>query len=625
MVADSTAFQEFFSAPKIYIPVLVALLSAGIALFAAFPGWLQYRKQRRKEKLLEREFGAELYPTQVIQNSTRYYIPPDYTNIDPAHEAKMRQAVPAREPLFDKMDALLRDDVSDRHFLLLADSGMGKSSFVLNYYARNQELPEGKRRRIALVPLGIPNADEHIQKIPQQNKTILFLDAFDEDAKAIADHKQRLRDLMALCENFERVVLTCRTQFFPREEEIPKETGIARVGPRRAGEGRTYEFWKLYLAPFTDPQVESFIRKRWKLWQWRERGKTRELMQKAPLLSVRPMLMAYIPDLLKSQSQIQYSFQLYEILVEKWYERERGFVEKEVLRQFSELMAVDIYLKRQERSAERVPREELKYLAEKWDVALRDWQLGGRSLLNRDAQNNYKFAHRSIMEYLFLKQFIVGNQNCRDDSWTSQMKRFFLEMLWHDLQNNQKVSLDISHADLSGIVSLFIKPIFQFRTEQRMINKNTVKSMLNKNKLFDSRWNQSAKGIFHLYELIILDRKNVVFDATTGLMWQQAGSSEKLAFANANRYVEGLNHNKFAGFDDWRLPTVEEAMSLMKPLQEEGDSYIDPIFHSGQPRVWTIDKTRLLRRGAWYVNFFGGYCNYNHVDYGLYVRGVRSR
>jgi DNA replicative helicase MCM subunit Mcm2 (Cdc46/Mcm family) len=61
----------------------------------------------------------------------------------------MRQVITTQEDLFAAVDKHLADDSLYRHILLLADSGMGKSSFVLNYYARNQELPTRKRQRLA--------------------------------------------------------------------------------------------------------------------------------------------------------------------------------------------------------------------------------------------------------------------------------------------------------------------------------------------------------------------------------------------------------------------------------------------------------------------------------------------
>jgi hypothetical protein len=67
-------------------------------------------------------------------------------------------------------------------------------------------------------------------------------------------------------------------------------------------------------------------------------------------------------------------------------------------------------------------------------------------------------------------------------------------------------------------------------------------------------------------------------DRATGLMWQQAGSAEEMSFAEAGMYVAQLNAgNGFAGYRGWRLPTLEEAMSLIEPVENDGS--FDPLSH----------------------------------------------
>jgi len=160
------------------IAAVVSAIFAGVALWPVL-------QQRRTQKLLEKSFDSELYGPETIERSTRYYIPPNCSSIDPAQEVELRRVMPTEEKLFEKIDKYLTKDDSSRHLLLLADSGMGKSSFVLNCYARNQRLPKRQRQRLAVVPLGIPEADEEIAKIGDQPNTVIFLDAFDEDTKAI--------------------------------------------------------------------------------------------------------------------------------------------------------------------------------------------------------------------------------------------------------------------------------------------------------------------------------------------------------------------------------------------------------------------------------------------------------
>jgi len=63
-------------------------------------------------------------------------------------------------------------------------------------------------------------------------------------------------------------------------------------------------------------------------------------------------------------------------------------------------------------------------------------------------------------------------------------------------------------------------------------------------------------------------------------MWQKGGSSGLMTFTDAKQYAHRINSEKFAGFNDWRLPTVEEAMSLMEPQAYDGP-HINPKFQRG--------------------------------------------
>ncbi len=616
MPPDSTHFLQTFIDPAPYTPTtIIAFLSLIVAIIAAYYASAPYRKRRREERVIEKNFGVELYSlddVEKIKSDARYYVPPDCSSVDPAQEAEIRQVLATKQKLFETIDEYLDKPGPHRHLLVLADSGMGKSSFVLNYYIRNQLRSKKQRRRLAVVPLGVPDADEHIAKIENKRETILFLDAFDEDTKAIQDHRQRLLDLMQKCRKFNRVLLTCRTQFFPRDEEIPKETGIARVGPRKAGEGKSYEFWKLYLSPLSDAQVETFLLQRYG-WRKTEREKAQELIAKIPLLSVRPMLMAYVPDLLESEAKIEYAFQLYDVLVQKWYEREAGFVEQEKLQKFTELLAVDLYAKRKQRGSERISRDELKPQAEAWNIDLKEWQLSGRSLLNRDAEGNHKFAHRSIMEFLFIKQFIAGNENCRNMAWTDQMKKFMREWIDFEIKEKGKIETDLVGASLGDRT---------FRTDGKTLGQDEVKKMLSEFDIFDSDWNKNGKGVPHLYCSVEIGDEKIVYDAETGLYWQQGGSSDAMIYQDAGKYIEKLNREKFAGFEDWRMPTLEEAMLLMEREKKNDALYIDPAFDKTQRWIWTADK--LDASDVWVVDFVYGLCSGDRVGYDYYVRAVRS-
>ncbi|MFQ6030136.1 MAG: NACHT domain-containing protein, partial [Dehalococcoidia bacterium] len=312
--------------------------------------------------------------------------------------------------------------------ILLADSGMGKTSALLNYYARNQRRLWG-RHRIAITPMR-GDTDRYIESIDRKPETVMFLDGFDEDPRAIEDYQNRLRELLDLCRDFRRVIITSRTQFFPNDEEVPLKTGISRKGPTDVGQGWEYELAKLYLVPLSPTQEREFIRKRYPFWRQLSRAKMRRLVRSIPDLTSRPMLLAAIPEFINRKDLVfNNSVDLYEALIEGWIQREYYWVPSDAMRDFSSRLAFYLYVNRQDRGREIISQEEIETLARQWGIDVDSWKFTGRSLLNRDAAGNYRFGHRTIMEYLVVKRLLSGAAETYDLKLTDQMEQFFGTML----------------------------------------------------------------------------------------------------------------------------------------------------------------------------------------------------
>jgi len=117
------------------------------------------------------------------------------------------------------------------------------------------------------------------------------------------------------------------------------------------------------------------------------------------------------------------------------------------------------------------------------------------------------------------------------------------------------------------------------------LSEEQVKTMLAEKNFYDSSWNKDGKGLTHNYVEQTLNGDKIVLDKTTGLMWQQSGSHNYMVYSDAEKYIRELNDKSFAGFTDWRLPTLEKAMSLMETQKKNGDLYIDSNFDQTQRRI----------------------------------------
>ncbi len=115
---------------------------------------------------------------------------------------------------------------------------------------------------------------------------------------------------------------------------------------------------------------------------------------------------------------------------------------------------------------------------------------------------------------------------------------------------------------------------------------------------------------------------DAVCDEAAGLMWQKEGSKDPMTLGRAGAYIRELNRTAFAGFQDWRLPTLEELLSLMEGSWRNGDLFIDPAFHPAQRSCWSADT--LGEDRAWKAQFHLGYAMDGPAEERNWVRAVRS-
>ncbi|MGD2089960.1 MAG: DUF1566 domain-containing protein [Candidatus Aminicenantes bacterium] len=159
------------------------------------------------------------------------------------------------------------------------------------------------------------------------------------------------------------------------------------------------------------------------------------------------------------------------------------------------------------------------------------------------------------------------------------------------------------------------------RSKCKVINFKELIRMLHQKNFFDKVDNKTGE-FRNLFEFKTLRGDPVIVDRATGLMWHQTGSSQHMQYEEVNQWIKELNLRGYAGYHDWRLPTAEEAASLLEKSQQNL-RHIDPLFSSKQANIWTCDKTDT--GGVWFVSFsIGNLADSRGPIDGVYVRPVRS-
>ena len=92
----------------------------------------------------------------------------------------------------------------------------------------------------------------------------------------------------------------------------------------------------------------------------------------------------------------------------------------------------------------------------------------------------------------------------------------------------------------------------------------------------------------------------LVLDPLTGLLWQGQGSEFPLDWRQAGEYVEQLNRQGYAGRGEWRLPTLPELLTILRPPTVERDFCLPLLFSRKIHWLWSGDWCSL--RQAWMVD-----------------------
>lgn len=380
------------------IGIIVGLIAAGYAfIHLAWKGIRALYHLFNRESLYHRL--KPYFTKNEIHGAIDNYIPTRCQDEDPA-SASESSRVYGFAALSFFIKKVFREKEEDKYYLVLADSGMGKTTFMINLFLTYMR-KRFKPYHMVLLPLGHPKTGERIDAVENKTGTILLLDAFDEDIAAARNYKSRMDTLIDKTSDFQTVIFTSRTQFFPSDPAIPEETGLYKFG----GAKGVQTFYRLYISPFNWKEINRYLRRKYPFYLWFKRRKARAIVDKSPNLMVRPMLLANIEDFLRRPKPYKHTYEIYEEMVQRWIRRER-VKDKQELRKFSETIALNMYNNQQERGGLFIDGDKIGQFAKEHGIRLEEMEMRSSSLLNRNAEGRYKFAHKSILEYLLSLELI---------------------------------------------------------------------------------------------------------------------------------------------------------------------------------------------------------------------------
>ncbi len=113
---------------------------------------------------------------------------------------------------------------------------------------------------------------------------------------------------------------------------------------------------------------------------------------------------------------------------------------------------------------------------------------------------------------------------------------------------------------------------------------------------------------------------HTVMDHASGLLWQQAGSAYPRTWQQAHQYIRQLNSERFGERHNWRLPTIDELLTLLRPNPQGEALCIAPVFDVTQRRIWSIDRRSFLY--AYYADLDLGFVGWQDFSAPNYVRAV---
>jgi hypothetical protein len=404
-----------------------------------------------------------------------------------------------------KLDHLLAEFIEDNHknFLtLLGDFGTGKSSFSLHYFIKlaKKYLHDNSGRIPIFISLkdyrGRLNIQDFMEKefyekfninisfkiftgLALQGKFIFFVDGFDEMA-CLADEKltgENLKEITKLTfehilfmtqsaaekQKADKVFLTCRSHYFlTRAQEKQLLKADKTIIYRDYAQKTNYQLARIRLKEFDDKQIIEYVYKNAK-----NKKQTENILKiikntyNLKELSTRPLLLEMIvktlPDM-ESKKKIN-AADLYKAYTDLWIERDdwrscmtprgkRAFMWELAFKMFRQGGDFSIHYSK----LDKPDKNNIKKESEHKEDAYYIYDTTTCSFLNRDSKGNYRFIHKSFMEFFLAEYYFEKRKTWKESPGQvfNKETQFFLKFIVSSLKGPDLSDIVLNRVNFSG-------------------------------------------------------------------------------------------------------------------------------------------------------------------------------
>lgn len=233
-------------------------------------------------------------------------------------------------------------------------------------------------------------------------------------------------------------------------------------------------------------------------------------------------------------------------------------------------------------------------------VSIHDRKIPLPSELNNELDSNWDD---------FLLKSIKADREQRYNS--AYEMRLQLETVYNSWTRQSKMSCNFMAMDQAGPdiakVSLRTNPIFLRYKELRHVFALDV--LMRPKQFTPHRFTITSRQLLECSD--------------TGLLWQREGAGFPLTWGKAHEYVDFLNSRKWQGYSNWRLPTIEELFSLLRPPTLQRDFCFESYFPEDIHWLWSCDSC--TKKKAWTVDIQESFIQELDKDGMASVCAVRSR